>query len=195
MDRMDAPDPDFGTVAARVLARLREAGIRTSIDVITEDSDRYPRVVHPALAHTDYAILNELEAGRATGHDLRPGGRPDPQAIRASAEALLALGVEQLVCIHMPEGAYVRAADGKEIWQPALALPDGYIQATTGAGDAFCAGLLLGLHEEWDLARSLRLATCAAARCLSRPGCTEACTRLADTLALADQYDEQPAVM
>jgi len=195
MDRMDAPEPAFGTVAARVLARLREAGIQTSIDVITEDSDRYPRVVHPALPHTDYAILNELEAGRTTGHDLRPGGVPDPQAIRASAEALLALGVQRLVCIHMPEGAYARAADGPEIWQPALALPDGYIQATTGAGDAFCAGLLLSIHEGWDLDRGLRLAVCAAARCLSRPGCTEACTTLDDTLALAERYDEQPAVM
>ena len=195
LDRMDEPDPEFGTAAARLLARLREAGIQTSIDVVSEDSDRFPKIVRPALAHADYAILNELEAGRTTGHDLRPGGVPDPQGIRASAEALLALGVARLVCIHMPEGGYARTADGQAVWQPALALPEGYIKGAAGAGDAFCAGLLFGIHEGWEIQRGLRLGVCAAARSLSRPGCTEACTTLADTLALAEEYPFQPAVM
>jgi len=195
LDRMDEPDPEFGTVAARLLARVQEAGIETSIDVVSEDSDRFPRIVRPALRHCDYAILNELEAGRTTGHDLRPGGRPDPQAIRASAEALLALGVSRFVCIHMPEGGYVRTVEGEEVWQPALALPDGYIQGAAGAGDAFCAGVLYGIHEGWPIAESLRLAVCAAAKSLSRPGCTEACTTLAETLALAEEFPFQPAVM
>jgi len=195
LDRMDEPDPKYGTAAARLLARLREAGIQTSIDVVSEDSDRFPRIVKPALAHTDYAILNELEAGRTTGHDLRPGGAPEPSAIRASAEDLLGLGVARLVCIHMPEGGYVRTADGQEVWQPSLRLPDGYIKGAAGAGDAFCAGLLLGIHEGWDIQRSLRLAVCAAARSLSRPGCTEACTTLAETLALAEEYPFQTSIM
>ena len=195
LDRMDEPDPEFGTAAARLLARVQEAGIETSIDVVSEDSDRFPRIVRPALRHCDYAILNELEAGRTTGHDLRPGGRPDPQAIRASAEALLALGVSRFVCIHMPEGGYVRTVEGEEVWQPALALPDGYIQGAAGAGDAFCAGVLYGIHEGWPIAESLRLAVCAAAKSLSRPGCTEACTTLAETLALAEEFPFQPAVM
>jgi len=195
LDRMDEPDAEYGTAAARLLARLREAGIQTSIDVVSEDSDRFPKIVKPALKHADYAILNELEAGRTTGHDLRPGGRPDPEAIRASAEALLALGVARLVCIHMPEGGYVRTADGQEVWQPSLRLPDGYIKGAAGAGDAFCAGLLFGFHEGWEVQRGLTLAVCAAARSLSRPGCTEACTTLADTLALADAFPFQPVVM
>ncbi len=195
LDRMDEPDAEYGTVAARLLARLREAGIETSIDVVSEDSDRFPKIVKPALAHTDYAILNELEAGRTTGHELKPGGRPDAEAVRASAEALLGLGVGRLVCIHMPEGAYVRTADGEEVWQPSLALPEGYIKGAAGAGDAFCAGLLFGLHEGWAIQRGLRLGVCAAARSLSRPGCTEACASRADTLALAEEFPFQPAVM
>ncbi|MBL7141157.1 MAG: carbohydrate kinase family protein [Planctomycetes bacterium] len=195
LDRMDEPDEEFGTVAARLLARFQEAGIETSIDAVSEDSDRFPKIVRPALKHTDYAILNELEAGRTTGHDLKPAGRPDPKAIRASAQDLLDLGVRRLVCIHMPEGGYVRTKDGQEVWQPSLQLPDGYIKGAAGAGDAFCAGMLYGIHERWDLDRSLRLAVSAAAKSLSRPGCTEACTNLADTLALADQFGYQKAVM
>lgn len=195
LDRMDEPDEEYGTAAARVLARLQEAGIRTSIDVVSEDSDRFPKIVKPALAHADYAILNELEAGRTTGHDLKPGDRPDPEAIQASAADLLALGVRELVCIHMPEGAYVRTADGQEVWQPALRLPNGYVKGAAGAGDAFCAGLLYGLHEDWPLQDGLRLGVCAAAMSLSRPGCTEACTTVSDTLVLAGTYPYQKAVL
>jgi len=194
LDRFDEPDEEFGTVAARLLARVRAAGIETSLDVVSEDSDRFPKVVKPALRHADYAILNELEAGRTTGRDLRPAGRPDPKAIRASAEDLFRLGVSRLVCIHMPEGGYARTPDGEELWQPSLQLPEGYIRGGAGAGDAFCAGLLYGLHERWDLERTMRLAVTAAAVCLSDPSCTAAARDLESTLALAEKFPFQRAV-
>ena len=85
--------------------------------------------------------------------------------------------------------------DGAETWQPSLQLPPGYIKGAAGAGDAFCAGMLLGIHEGWPVARSLQLAVCSAAMSLSEPGCTEACTTLADTLALAETYPFQPAII
>ncbi len=194
LDRMDEPDHEHGTAAAGLLKRFQDAGIQTSIDVVSEDSDRFARIVTPALKYTDYAILNEIEAGRTTGHDLKPGEKPDIDAIRASAADLLALGVGRLVCIHMPEGGYVLTADGAETWQPSLQLPPGYIKGAAGAGDAFCSGMLLGIHEGWDVGRSLTLAVCAAAMSLSRAGCTEACTTLAETLALAETYPFQPSI-
>jgi sugar/nucleoside kinase (ribokinase family) len=157
LDRFDLPDPDYGTAAARLLARCQEAGIETSLDVVSEDSTRFPEIVKPALRYADYAILNEFEAGRTIGLDLRPGGKPDPKAVRAAAEELLRLGVRQLVCIHMPEGGYARTGDGRELWQPALKLPPGYIRGGAGAGDAFCSGMLYGIHERWSLEQSLKL--------------------------------------
>jgi len=195
LDRMDEPDAEYGTTAARLLKRFQDAGIQTSIDVVSEDSDRFAKVVTPALRYTDYAILNEFEAGRTTGHRLRPDERPDVEAIRASAGALLSLGVGRWACIHMPEGGYVRTVEGDEVWQPSLKLPEGYIQGAAGAGDAFCAGILFGIHEGWDIPKCLQLAVCAAARSLSRPGCTEACTTLAETLALTEVYPFQAAIL
>src|SRR3989442_1725189 len=79
LDKLDAEDPEFGTKAARVLAGLQGEGILTSIDVVSEDSDRFSRLVSPALPHADHAILNEIEAGRTTGHEIR-GGRDVPPA-------------------------------------------------------------------------------------------------------------------
>jgi sugar/nucleoside kinase (ribokinase family) len=194
LDRFDEPDDEFGTVAARLLADLQRVGIETSIDVVSEDSQRFPKIVKPALRHADYAILNELEAGRTTGHELKPGGRPDPRAIRASAEELLRLGVRKLVCIHMPEGGYVRTADRREYWQPALRLPEGYIRGGAGAGDAFCAGVLCGLHERWEIERTLKLAVAAATVCLSDPTCTAAACSIGETLKRAEPFPLQPSV-
>jgi sugar/nucleoside kinase (ribokinase family) len=193
LDRFDEPDAEYGTAAARLLARLQAAGIETSLDVVSEDSRRFPQIVKPALRHADYAILNEFEAGRTTGHELRPGQKPDPKAIRACAGELLHLGVKRRVCIHMPEGGYVLTADGKDYWQPSLALPEGYIRGGAGAGDAFCAGVLYGLHERWPVERSLQLAVCAAAVCLSDPTCTAAACSLAETMRLAEKYPYRAA--
>ena len=39
LDRLDQPDPKYGTVAAALLARARAAGFKTSLDLVSEDSD------------------------------------------------------------------------------------------------------------------------------------------------------------
>ena len=76
LDALDEPDARFGTKAARLLARAQAAGVKTSADVVSEDSDRFARIVNPALKHVDYCILNEIEAGKTTGFKIRPAGRP-----------------------------------------------------------------------------------------------------------------------
>ena len=64
----------------------------------------------------------------------------------------------------------------------------------TVAGDAFCAGMLLGLHEGWDLPRCLLTAVCVAASSLSHPTCTGGVKSLKATLALASKYGLKPAL-
>jgi len=172
LDTLDEDDPVYGTKAARVLARCREAGIATSIDVVSEDTDRFARIVTPALPHADYCIVNEIEAGRTVGRALRRGDGLDRAVTEAAAADLLARGVKRLVVIHAAEGSFGLSADGASAWQPSHLLPPGYIRGTVGAGDAFMAGMLAGLHEGWGLERSLRFATAAAATCLRHPTTT-----------------------
>jgi sugar/nucleoside kinase (ribokinase family) len=156
LDALDEPDGRFGTKAARLLSTAQAAGVKTSVDVVSEDSDRFARIVNPALKHVDYCILNEIEAGKTTGFKVRrPDEKLDTVALRHAAGALLQQGVRELVVIHFPEGAFARTRKGEDIWQSSLKLPPNYIAGTAGAGDAFCAGVLLGLHEGWDLTRCL----------------------------------------
>src|SRR3989454_4652073 len=168
LDALDGPDGRYGTRAARLLAAAQAAGIKTSVDVVSEDSDRFAKIVCPALKHVDYCILNEIEAGKTTGFKIRPAdGSLDTVALRHASGALLQQGVRELVLIHFPEGAFARTRKGEDIWQPSVKLPDKFVAGTAGAGDAFCAGVLLGLHEGWDLTQCLHAGVCVAAASLS----------------------------
>jgi sugar/nucleoside kinase (ribokinase family) len=189
LDELDAPDTKFGTKAARLLSAAQEAGMKTSVDVVSEESDRFARIVTPALKYVDYCILNEIEAGKTAGFKIRQSdGSLDTVSLRHAAGALLQQGVRELVIIHFPEGGFARTRKGEDVWQSSLNLPDKYIAGTAGAGDAFCAGVLLGLHEGWELKRCLEAGVCAAAASLSEPTCTTGMKPLAACLALAKKY-------
>jgi sugar/nucleoside kinase (ribokinase family) len=195
LDALDKPDTKFGTKAARLLAEAQAAGIRTSVDVVSEDSDRFSKIVNPALRHVDYCILNEIEAGKTTGFKLRTSeGALDTIAVRHAAGALLQEGVRELVVIHFPEGAFSRTRKGEDIWQWSLNLPAKYIAGTAGAGDAFCAGVLLGLHEDWDLAQCLLTGVCIAAASLADATCTAGIRGLSASLALAKKFGFRPGL-
>ena len=193
LDALDEPDAKFGTKAARLLATAQSAGLKTSVDVVSEDSDRFAKIVNPALQYVDYCILNEIEAGKTTGFKIRlMDGRLDTVALRHAGGALLQQGVRELVIIHFPEGGFARTRRGEDLWQPSVKLPEKYIRGTAGAGDAFCAGVLMGLHEGWELARSLQTGVCVAAASLADPTCTAGVKPLSDCLVLGKKYGYRP---
>jgi sugar/nucleoside kinase (ribokinase family) len=192
LDALDQPDPKFGTRATRLLAQARDAGVKTSVDVVSEDSDRFAAIVNPALKQVDYCILNEIEAGKTTGFRIRRDSALDTVALRHAAGALLQQGVRELVVIHFPEGAFARTRTGEDFWQSSLRLPPTFIAGTAGAGDAFCAGVLLGLHQGWDIPRCLRTGVCLAAASLSDATCTNGVRGLAVSMALGRKFGFRP---
>ena len=167
LDAMYQPDDQFQTVAARFLAQMRERNIKTSIDLVSEDSNRYRQIVPPALKFTTYCIINDFEAEKLSGIPIRQDHALILGNLKRIATAILALGVDELVVIHFPEGAYLLTKDRGEILQPSLDLPEGYIVGSTGAGDSFCAGVLYGLYRGWSHEKTLRFAVCAGAMNLS----------------------------
>lgn len=195
LDAMDEPDAKFGTKAARLLAAAQEAGLKTSVDTVSEDSDRFAKIVSPALKFCDYCVLNEIEAGKTTGFKIRQAdGKLDTVALRHAAGALLQMGVKEVVVIHFPEGAFARTRKGDDVWQSSLKLADKHIAGTAGAGDAFCAGTLLGLHEGWELDQCLQTAVCLAAASLSDPTCTGGIKPLSACLALGKKFGYRPSL-
>jgi sugar/nucleoside kinase (ribokinase family) len=101
---------------------------------------------------------------------------------------LLKAGVREWVVIHYPEGAIAAHADGRVLFQGSVLLPQDKIAGTTGAGDAFGSGLLLGLHESRPMEECLRYAVCAAAACLTEVNCSGGIGSLAECLKLGDGH-------
>ncbi len=91
----------------------------------------FARIVSPALKHIDYCILNEIEAGKTTGFNIREtDGALNTVSLRHAAGALLQGGVRELVVIHFPEGCFMRTRKGEDFWQSSLKLPDKHIAGT-----------------------------------------------------------------
>ena len=184
LDGMDAPDDEYGTKAARLLAKVRAAGIRTSVDIVSEQSDRFARIVRPALKHCDYCIINEVEGSMATG---RPA-----DDLKGICEGLFELGVKERVVVHRPEVGVTMGRGGDFTRVGSLKLPSGWIKGSVGAGDAFCAGALYSLLKGFDPEKTLRLASCAAAMNLTVSDSVSGARSYEETMNLDNLYARLP---
>ena len=185
LNALDQPDAEYGTKLARLLHQARQHGMKTSIDVVSEASDRFMRLVPPALKYTDYCIINEVEAQQTTGVKLR--GEDDRLLTENMPEALKAMkrmGVTTWAVIHCPEGGFGLDENDQYVALDSLHLPKGYIKGSVGAGDAFCAGVLYGAEKRYSLSDSIALGIASAACSLSEPGATEGMRAEADVMKL-----------
>ena len=124
---LDEPD---GAPLAGLFERAKGRGIHTSLDVVHDSTGQWQRVV-PALAYTDLFIPSLAEVIGITGVD-------EPTA---AAAALRELGVRFAIVTDGPRGAWVDHDDFVG-HIPAFAVDT---IDTTGAGDAFTGGVLIGL--------------------------------------------------
>jgi sugar/nucleoside kinase (ribokinase family) len=169
LEKMDAPYADYGTKMAFELAKARSKGVKTSLDVVSEAGERFQEIVLPSLPHCDYIIINEIEASLITGIRLRENNIIIDSNMPIALQKLLTAGVHELAVIHSPEGGWAMDIGRRTAFQPSLCLPEGSIMGTVGAGDAFCAGMLYGLYQGYELNKSLQFAVAAAACSLSAP--------------------------
>ena len=191
LDALDVVAEDGSTGAARLLKRAGELGFKRAVDVVSEDSDRFVAVVTPVLPHIDYFIINEFEASKITDIDVSSEGKVDFKALSSAAQRIFELGVNEWVIIHCPAGALARAASGEETVMGSIDVPVEDIVGTAGAGDAFAAGALLGLHNGLAIEECLRIASCAAASCLSDSTCTNGVKPLEECYKFEEKYGYQ----
>jgi sugar/nucleoside kinase (ribokinase family) len=192
LDQLDDLDPEYGTVAARILSRAQQVGMKTSVDLASEDSQRFSRVVLPALKHVDFCFLNEFELERTTGLRVRRDRDIDLEAVQNAASLLLEEGVREWVFVHFPEGA---CANGRKLGlrvQGSLKLPPAQVVSSVGAGDAFAAAVLFGMHEGASIETVLRYGVCAAASCLFGAGASDSILSLEACLRLENEFGVYP---
>ena len=189
LNELDQDDPEYGTRMARLLHNAQQHGLKTSIDVVSEASDRFTRFVPPAMKYTDYCIINEVEAQQTTGIILRnEAGELITENIPEALREMKRLGVSTWAVIHCPEGGYGLDENDEYTALGSLKLPNGYIKGTVGAGDAFCAGVLYGAEKGRTLAESIDLGIASAAASLSEASSTGGMRPEADVLKLFDEF-------
>lgn len=161
--RLDRADGSGGNGWTHVLDRARALGFRTNMEMGSLDPEVLRPIVTPCLPLLDSIVINDFEGEAVTGVEIRPGGALDWAAAGRACRRLREMGVREVAAIHFPEGAAAVDADGRLHTQPSVRWPDSRIVSAVGAGDAFAAGLVYGLHEGWPVARGLKLAVAVAA--------------------------------
>lgn len=168
LDEFDKVDDDYGTVMARYLHDVQAAGIETSIDVVSGSDGLFQEKVVPALAYTDYAIMNEIEGCSVSGLPARDEqGRLIVDNLVKTLELFMDKGVGKRAILHSPEAGFCLDREKGLAIEPSLKLPKGYIKGSVGAGDAFCAGCLYSIEKGMEPGWMLRYAAAAAAANLS----------------------------
>jgi sugar/nucleoside kinase (ribokinase family) len=178
--RLDAVDVRGDSHAAQVLAQARGLGMLTCVDLVSSVSESFRARVEAVLPHVDVLLLNEVEAARATG--LPIADADDLAWMQAATEALLARGVQQAVVLHSARHVVWAGADAVDMFETPQIPPEQIVSAV-GAGDAFAAGILHGLHEGWPRAQAVTLAFDAARACLAGETATDGVARLGPVLA------------
>lgn len=174
MPGLDAPDTEYGTKMARVLAEAQRAGVKTSVDVVSEAGQRARQLVLPALRYADYCTVNEFELECVTGIPLRgEDGLLLEENILPALQALQAAGVRRWCTMHAPEGAWGLDETGTLIVVPSLRLPPEQVRSSVGAGDAFAAGVLLGILRDLPYQTALELGNVTAAMSLGGEGASD----------------------
>jgi sugar/nucleoside kinase (ribokinase family) len=136
----------------------RACGVTIVLDVVVPTGS-YVALddVQELLPLTDYFVPNEDEARALSGEE-------EPSA---QAQRFLECGAGSVVIKRGELGAFVRSGD-KAFELPA---PPVEVVEPSGAGDAFAAGLILGILEGWELVRSVRFACAIGGSACTALGC------------------------
>ncbi|GIE92200.1 carbohydrate kinase family protein [Actinoplanes regularis] len=144
--------PEFlgGPAAAELLSYAKDKGLTTSVDLLAPGDPGILEWIAAALPYADYLLPNDEQLLGLTGTD----------DLVTASRALLEAGVGCVAVTHGSKGALVVTAD-EVITVPAFQIE---VVDTTGCGDAFSAGFILGRAQGRTLRDSAVLGCATAAQ-------------------------------
>ena len=166
MPRLEDDLPD-------VFAQIRTAGCRTALDAAGTGGAMSP--LDRILPELDVYVPSQVEAQHQTGFD-------DPERI---IRAYRACGAPGLLGVKLGMDGVLLSPNADEFVHVDVVAAPGPVVDTTGAGDNFYAGLLVGLHRGLDAAQAGKLGAAAAACCVTSVGGATGGRNLEETIALA----------
>jgi sugar/nucleoside kinase (ribokinase family) len=190
---MDRPWGGEANGWVAVLRKARAQRLAANLELMTTAAARLAELGRPCLPYLDWLIVNDYEIGALAGRETRRAdGSADPAAVARAIDDALALGSMQWAAAHFPEGAVACARDGSRVALGSVALPASAIAGANGAGDAFAAGMLYALHEQWPIRECLELAHASAAASMRAVSTSAGVATVGECLALAKQWGFRP---
>lgn len=165
--------PQLESDLPEILQAVRETGCRTALDTAGDGGRLQP--LDRILPHLDLYVPSYVEARAQTGCD-------DPYGI---IDRYRQCGATGLLGVKLgARGALLSPAPGQWLAVPPVQ-PPGPLVDTTGAGDAFYAGLIVGRLRGLDLAAAGQLGAAAGACCVTALGASAGLRDYDATAALA----------
>jgi len=172
---MDSPWQQDANGWVSVLVAANQAGIKTNLELVSIAPDRIRQLALPCIPHLDTLIVNEYELGAVANIDIcNKDGTINQKSCTQAAQSLFSYsekhnGHLQLVVVHSPTKAIAVTSNNDITCLESFKVDNKKISSSVGAGDAFAAGMLYGLHEGWSLESSIELAHAVAAASLRSP--------------------------
>jgi sugar/nucleoside kinase (ribokinase family) len=172
--------PKFdGQPSAEVLKFAQENGVITTLDMLAIAKDDMLGILEPCLPHIDYFMPGLDEAKLICGLDTR----------QEVIDFFLDKGVKHTVFKMGADGSSIAGRDMDEIRLPALNVP---VVDSTGCGDAYCAGFIVGLTKGYSLEDAGKLGTAAAAQVITGLGSDAGIKDFAGTLEFMNHAETLP---
>lgn len=165
---------------AKLLAHAQTQGVVTVIDVVIPHAFEGSHGLEQVLPYADYFLPNDDEARVITG-ETAPG---------AQLRSLCRLGARTTIITRGVNG--VLAGRGDNTWE-LTAYPADAVDSS-GAGDAFCSGVITGIVRGWEMPRMLRYASVLGATATQSLGTTDGVVDAAKAQDLADAWSVQVAL-
>lgn len=148
-----------GENVAGLFERARKLGVRTVLDVVVSDPAAMTGILAPVLPVTDLFLPNTDEALLMTQladpvDQARHFRRLGACSVVVTCGARGAVLIDESESVRQVKAHVVEQVDG------------------TGGGDAFAAGLILGLLDDCDIETCLAFGSAMGASCVRSPGAT-----------------------
>ena len=150
------------------IKRAKSLGRITTFDLIQANPETV-ELVKPLLPYIDYFVPSIEEAAEMAGLS-------EPAEI---ARYFKERGVKNAILTMGGEGVYVDPDEGEPFRLPAYDID---VVDTTGCGDSFTAGIIVGISKGWDLRESARFASAVAAKVATGLGSDGKLTSFDDTM-------------
>lgn len=168
-----------GEPTVRVLKFAKEHGVTVTFDLVAIDSPQLMNLIQPLLPYIDYFMPSLDEARMMTKLQ-------DRQKV---IDYFLDRGVAHTVFKMGANGSIIASKQIGELRLPAYRVP---VVDTTGCGDAYCAGFIVGLLKGWNLEEAGRLGTAASALVATGLGSDAGIVNLDETIAFMNSAETLP---